>query len=246
MKSVILSVAKQLGLFAVASSITRAQIRIIAYHGIWFRDGHYGNHLFMSPKNIQSRIYWLKKSKYQVVPLGRALDGLKTRDNVPYETVITIDDGWYDPYKYLVRPSKTSPCRQRLTSIRGAVDSQIAIPNILIPALIHLSGRANLRFTRPGAAAPGEFAITSDGEKQIATSEFLNTLENLTDDQAAGLCRKIADGLGFDYDEIVRSRQFGLMTYDEFTDASKRGIDIQLYTDSHRFTSEAPKNRQRN
>ena len=73
-------------------------------------------------------------------------------------------------------------------------------PNILIPALIHLSDRASLRFTRPGAAAPGEFAITSDGEKQIATSEFLNTLENLADDQAAGLCRKIADGLGFDYD----------------------------------------------
>lgn len=97
-----------------------------------------------------------------------------------------------------------------------------------------------MRFTRPGAAAPGEFAITSDGEKQIATSEFLNTLENLTDDQAAGLCRKISDALGFDYDEIVRSRQFGLMTYDEFTDASRRGIYIQLHTDSHRFTPEAP------
>jgi len=52
LKSVILNVAKQLGLFAVASSITRAEIRIIAYHGIWFRDGHFGNHLFRSPENF--------------------------------------------------------------------------------------------------------------------------------------------------------------------------------------------------
>jgi hypothetical protein len=112
----------------VASSITRAQIRIIAYDGIGFRDGHYGNHLFMSPENFQSRIYWPKESKYQVVPLARALDGPKTRDNVPYETVITIDDGWYDPNKYMVPPLENESLPVTIDVYTGAVDSQIAIP----------------------------------------------------------------------------------------------------------------------
>jgi peptidoglycan/xylan/chitin deacetylase (PgdA/CDA1 family) len=240
LKSIILGIAKRLGLFEVASWLTRAQVRILAYHGIWFRNGHYGNHLFMSPEKFRSRMSWLKKSKYQVVPLDRALGDLKTGGTVSYSTVITIDDGWYGTYKYMLPSLENESLPATIYVYTGAVDTQVAMPNILIPALIHLSDRSKLRFTKPGEAAPIELDIASDGEKQIATSAFLHMLNKLTEDQARDFCREIAHGLGFDYDEIVRSRQFGLMTYDEITDASKRGIDIQLHTHSHQLTPESP------
>ena len=194
----------------------------------------------MSPEKFQSRISWLKKSKYQIIPLERALAGLETRDNVPYATVITIDDGWYGTYKYMLPPIENDSIPATIYVYTGAVDSQVAMPNILIPALIHSSDRTRLRFTKPGAAAPGEVDIGGDAEKQRATSEILDMLENLNEDQTTGLCREVADGLGFDYDEIVRSRQFGLMTYDEIADSNKRGIDIQLHTHSHHLSAESP------
>ncbi len=76
MKSLILNVAKRFGLFAVAGWITQNQVRILGYHGIWFRDGHFGNHLFMSPEKFQARLSWLENSKYRIVSLDQALDGL--------------------------------------------------------------------------------------------------------------------------------------------------------------------------
>lgn len=240
MKSFILSAARQLGLFEAASWLTRDQVRILAYHGIWFRDGHFGNHLFMSPEKFRARISWLKHSKYEVVPLGEALDGLETGKTVPYATVITIDDGWYGTYKYMVPPLEDVSLAATIYVYSGAVDSQAALPNILIPALVHLSDRPVLHFTPPGTAAPAKLDMGSNETKLNATSQLLNMLEQLDEDEAADLCREVAGGLGFDYDEIMRSRQFGMMTYDEIADSNKRGIDIQLHTHSHDLFPEAP------
>ena len=50
----------------------------------------------------------------------------------------------------------------------------------------------------------------------------------------------MAESLGFDYDEIVQSRQFGFMTYDEIADANRRGIDIQLHTHTHDLNPNHP------
>jgi len=240
LKSFILGAAKRLGLFEVASWVTRDQIRILAYHGIWFRDGHFGNHLFMSPEKFQSRMSWLKDSKYRVISLGEALEALKTRNSVPYTTVITIDDGWYGTYKYMVPALENDSLAATIYVYTGAVESQTPLPNILIPALIHLSGEPVLHVTRPGATTPEAIDMGGNDAKQRAASECLDMLENLDDERTAGLCREVADGLGFDYDEIVRSRQFGMMTYEEIADSSKRGIDIQLHTHNHCLYPEAP------
>jgi len=240
LKSFILSTARRLGLFEVASWITRSQIRILGYHGIWFRDGHFGNHLFMSPEKFQSRISWLKKSKYQVIPLETAFASLKNGNTQPYSTVITIDDGWYGTYKYMVPPIEKEILPATIYVYTEAVDLQVALPKILIPALLHLSDKSRLRFTKPGAVDSDEISIASETEKQRAVADFLSLLEKLTTDQAVALSREVANGLGFDYDEIVRSRQFGFMTYEEIADANRRGIDIQLHTHSHDLDAESP------
>lgn len=240
MKSLILTIAKRLGLFAVASWMTRGQVRILAYHGVWYRDGHFGNHLFMSPEKFRARLAWLGRSKYNVVPLGRALDGVRSGANPPYATVITIDDGWYGTYRYMVPALEAAAMPATVYVYTGAVESQAPLPNILIPALIHLSDRPVLRLAGQGRAAPETIEVGDDVAKQRAADRLLDELESLNDAGTAALCHDIASGLGFDYDEIVRSRQFGMMTYEEVADAARRGIDIQLHTHSHSLYPEAP------
>ena len=121
-----------------------------------------------------------------------------------------------------------------------AVDAQVGLAKILIPSLVHLSDVKSLRFTKPLTSVSGEFGLGSSGDKQQAASEFVDLLETLSPDQARDLCRQVADGLGFDYDEIAQSRQFGFMTYDEIADANKRGIDIPLHTHTHHLDPESP------
>jgi peptidoglycan/xylan/chitin deacetylase (PgdA/CDA1 family) len=194
----------------------------------------------MSPDKFQSRMAWLKQSKYQVVPLEQALEGLKTRKTDPYTTVITIDDGWYGTYKYMVPPIENESLSATIYVYTEAVDAQGALCKILVPALIQLSDKPMVRFTKPGASEPDEFDISSDGGKQRAVSAFLDILPELSPEQATGLGREVTVNLGLDYDEIVQSRQFGFMTYDEISDASKRGIDIQLHTHTHDLDAEKP------
>jgi peptidoglycan/xylan/chitin deacetylase (PgdA/CDA1 family) len=240
LKALVLNTAKRLGLFEVASWMTRSKIRILGYHGIWYRDGHFGNHLFMSPEKFQARMSWLKQSKYRVMPLSQALDGLKAPDRQPYSTVITIDDGWYGTYKYMLPSIEKENLSATLYVYTEAVDSQAALTNILIPALINLSEETCLRFTRPDTSEAEELNIGTAAEKEQAVSKFLDTLTELTPDQEIALGRNVAVGLGFDYDEIMRSRQFGFMTYDEITDADRRGLDIQLHTHTHHLDAETP------
>jgi peptidoglycan/xylan/chitin deacetylase (PgdA/CDA1 family) len=194
----------------------------------------------MSPEKFQSRISWLKNSKYQVIPLDQAIEALESPNNVPYATVITIDDGWYGTYKFMVPPLEKEAMPATIYVYTGAVDSQAALPNILLPALVHLSDRSELRIAEPGAASPRPLDIGSSEAKQRATTELLDMLENLDEDQIVRLCREVAGGLGFDYDEILQSRQFGMMTYDEIVEANNRGIDIQLHTHSHCLDPDAP------
>ncbi len=89
-----LLVAKYSGLFALARILTARKTRVLAYHGIWLGEGHFGNFLYMSADKFAARMALLKKWRYPVVPFKGRPD--KAQHRCP--TVITIDDGWYSAW----------------------------------------------------------------------------------------------------------------------------------------------------
>tara|TARA_R110002073_G_scaffold335986_1_gene529732 strand:- start:2265 stop:3287 length:1023 start_codon:yes stop_codon:yes gene_type:complete len=240
MKVIILRIAKTLGLFVISSWLTRNRLRILGYHGIWFLDDHYGNHLFMSPEKFHSRMTWLKNSKYHVISLDSALRGLKTGKGMPYSTVITIDDGWFGTFRYMLPVLQQENMGATLYVYTGAVDKQEVMGNILIPALVQLSIIKSFYLNDFSASQPTQIDISSELKKQKEASELVDIWQELDEDQAKIFCREVAESLGFDFDLIVESRQFSFMSYDEISIANKNGLDIQLHTDTHHLDVRAP------
>jgi peptidoglycan/xylan/chitin deacetylase (PgdA/CDA1 family) len=242
LKLAVLRIAKALGLFTLASWMTRHRLRILGYHGIWFLDGHYGNYLFMAPATFHERMTWLKNSKYHVTSLDAAVAELNNGRFTPYSTVITIDDGWYGTYRYMLPTLEQNSLPATLYIYTRPVDTQKILPNILIPALISLSSGQHLTIRHPADNTDIDFDIGTPGAKQQAVSKLLDIWGwgKLDADKTENLCRELTEKLGFDYEGIVASRQFSFMSYDEIADANGRGLDIQLHTDSHHVDVNTP------
>lgn len=239
-RSIYLHLCRILGLFAVARWVTRNRLRILGYHGIWFLDGHYGNRLFMSPSKFQSRMEWLKNSGYPIISLEKAIDDLTRSNLTPCSTVITIDDGWYGTYLHMLPLFEKYGLPATLYVYTGAVDSQKALPNILLPALIQLTKKKTLSVNSPSCYSKLEYDLSSHSAKQDSAEKILNIFWGLKENFVEDFCRRIASELGFDYDDIIRTRQFSFMNYEEISDANRRGLDIQLHTDSHRLNPKFP------
>ena len=239
-RSIILRLAKILGLFALARWLTRNRLRILGYHGIWFSNDHYGNYLFMSPNKFQSRMAWLKNSKYSVISLDQAIKDLSRITLTPYSTVITIDDGWYGTYLHMLPLLEKYSLPATLYVYTGAVDSQEALPHILLPALVHLSKNKRMYMSDPNTASQLDYEISNNSAKNEAAEKVRNIVWGLHEDQIESFCRHVVKELGFDYDQIIKTRQFSFMNYDEISEANQRGLDIQLHTDSHRLNKNAP------
>ena len=92
LKRRILLFAKYSGLFALARVLTSRKTRVLAYHGIWLGEGHFGNYLYMSAEKFAARMALLEKWGYPVVPFA-GKSSKNSLDRCP--TAITIDDGWY-------------------------------------------------------------------------------------------------------------------------------------------------------
>ncbi|HNP26876.1 MAG TPA: polysaccharide deacetylase family protein, partial [Nitrosomonas sp.] len=240
MKIAILYFAKLFGLFAFASWCTQYRIRILGYHGVWFSNGHFGNFLYINPEKFQSRIKWLKQSKYSVIPLSNAINALQQDKVVPYTTVITIDDGWYGTYKYMLPVLEQESIPAALYVYTEAVESQNPLFHILIPALIQLSQKSILEVSANEIGDALNFDI-SDSEKKVSvSSRIIELLNQLEEQKKEAFCRNITTALGFDFEEICKSRQFSFMTFDEIRNANKRGLDIQLHTHTHTVDINAP------
>ena len=233
MKTAILYFAKILGLFGLASWCTRYRIRILGYHGVWFSDNNFGNHLYIDPDKFQSRMKWLKKSKYSVISLSNAISNLQNKKVKPYTTVITIDDGWYGTYKYMLPVLEEESLPATLYVYTEAVESQKQLFHILIPALIRLSKKSNLKLSGIETGHALNLNINNSQEKNYVSSHIIGLLSQLEEKKKEIFCHHIATALGFDFEKICKSRQFSFITFDELSNANKRGLDIQLHTHTH-------------
>lgn len=239
-RTIFLCLSKILGLFALARWVTKNRLRILGYHGIWYSDGHFGNHLFMSPTKFESRMEWLKNSGYPIISLDQAINDLFREKLRSCSTVITIDDGWYGTYQHMLPVFEKYKLPATLYVYTRAVDSQKVIPNILLPALIQLTEKKSIKIN--GFDCYGEINcdLTTHSSKQVCLDKILSILLSLEENTVDAFCHYIASELGFDYDDIIKTRQFSFMSYEEISDANNRGLDIQLHTDSHELNPEMP------
>jgi peptidoglycan/xylan/chitin deacetylase (PgdA/CDA1 family) len=231
MRTLILRLAQACGLFALCRWLTRRQLRILCYHGIWLGPPpHFGDRLFMSPKAFAQRMQMLVRNGYRVLPLDVAMDRLRKGRVDARDVVITIDDGWQGTERHML------PELARLgfpvtiyVPTRNVVDAEPVLP-VLVSYLMQRVGSDAVRqrveplLPPPG---PGSDAAALD-------DRLLDWLEAMQDTRAreAGL-QRVGTALGIDVAALVDSGAFSLMTPDALRRAAAAGVDVQLHTHSH-------------
>ena len=102
--NILLGLAKLLGLFRVARSLTANDVRVLCYHGSWaVGDGFRGDAMFMLPETFERRLDELERMGVNVIPLGVAVEAFRRRRRLPpASVVITIDDGWHSTWQTMI------------------------------------------------------------------------------------------------------------------------------------------------
>ena len=78
-----------------SSEMPEGKAAVLMYHSIGINEVPFT----VSPSNFQKQMDYLKKAKYNVIPLAELVDLLKKKKDIPRKTVVlTFDDGFEDNY----------------------------------------------------------------------------------------------------------------------------------------------------
>lgn len=234
LKHYILTIAKYTGLFALSRRLTSRKVRVLAYHGIWLGDGHFGNFLFMEHQVFARRMALLRQWGYPVVPLQSLIDGLeKLPDNA---TAITIDDGWYGTYKHMlpVLEEHDFPATIYLTTYYCLNNKPVA--NVVLQYCFqNIDSEQYPELDLPSWQL-GPVSLATERARANALELVLGTLDALVGNAEKQMFLiAIADAVGIDMARITTERWFHLMNPEEVTDAARRGLSFELHTHRHRI-----------
>jgi peptidoglycan/xylan/chitin deacetylase (PgdA/CDA1 family) len=218
----------------------RQRLLILCYHGVSLRDEHEWNGtLFVSPGFLRRRFEILRDGGYTVLRLDEAVGKLRRGSLPPRSVVLTFDDGFHDFFSAAMPLLEefAYPATNYMSSYY-CVD-QRPIPTV---ALDYLLWRAGPRRLAP-ATLPGQdraVDLHEPRQRRTLASKLLDQARagpGAADAQDA-LLHEVAARLEIDWDDVVRSRLFHVMTPAEVTATARRGFDVQLHTHRHRTPRE--------
>ena len=231
-------IAKYTGIFALCRWLTRRQVRILAYHGIWLGEGHYGNFLYISATKFSER---MKKIQTMGLPVLSLDEALKDRDKETLPAcpvVITIDDGWYSTYLHMlpVLEKYNFPATLYLTTYYS--EKQVPVYNVLIQYMLMTTAETILDVGALGVSDNEIIDLCNVDQRQRTSIRLQSFVDNLDFESRDPLVCQIATLLGIDYKKIIDDKWFHLVSFDQVSDMADRGIDVQLHTHRHRISIE--------
>lgn len=222
------------------SAWRRRRVLILCYHGVSLQDEHeWDPELFVTPAFLRRRFEILRETGCEVLPLGEAAQCLRRGTLPPRSVVLTFDDGFYNFF------AAAAPLLEEFD----------------YPATIYLSSyhcvhqrpilRLTLRYllwrVPPQVLAAGElpgqddpFDLQDVRQREELAAVLLDEARALSGEREAqqAWLGQVATRLGIDWENVVRSRLFHLMTAVEVADLARRGFDVQLHTHRHQTPRE--------
>lgn len=238
-RTAMLQTAKASGLFSASRWLTRKQLRILCYHGVWLGGApHYGDCLFMSAERFAQRIKLIERLSYPVLPLDEAVARLANGTLPDCALAITIDDGWYSTAAAMLPVLKRHgmPATVYVTTYYALARRPVL--NVLLGFMLARCERLPRPDELPDAArahVPHARAPDIEERQRIAAAlaDHLDALPTLAARWDA--LERLAGAFRFDLDAVLADRRFDLMTEDEIRAMRRDGFDVQLHTHSHRM-----------
>jgi peptidoglycan/xylan/chitin deacetylase (PgdA/CDA1 family) len=237
-KRTLLHVVRALGGFRIARYVTRRRLRILCYHGFQLRDEcAFRPQLFMAPGTFASRLDYLARQGFPVLPLPEALARLRDGTLPDGSVAITIDDGFHAVASVAagMLAAHRFPAMVYLTTYY--VERPNPIFRLVVQYMFWKSRASPLDVGALLGGRPGDIRNLADTAARDAAMEALmdHGERNCDEPGRVDLLRRLGRELGVDYDDIVESRILTLMTPQEARDMLEKGIDVQLHTHRHRF-----------
>lgn len=237
MKQVIYKVSKYVGLFAVCRWITRKNIRILGYHGIWLGEGHFGNFLFMSPDKFACRMQKIKDMGFPVLSLDDALKLQSTGEHPDFTTVITIDDGWYSSYLYMLPPLEEQKFTATMYVTTYYSEKQAPIFNVALQYLFSATEVETLNTSKLGLPVGKVVDLRVSSQKDEVVALLLQHAAQFSSEaERQSFLSLLSEHLKISYSAIFEKKLFHLASADQLQNMTSRCIDIQLHTHRHRIS----------
>ncbi|MCC6340918.1 MAG: polysaccharide deacetylase family protein [Bryobacterales bacterium] len=232
-----LGLLHSVGAFSLAagSAKRRKRLLILCYHGISLRDEHlWDGNLYITIEYFRRRLALLKSLDANVLPLEEGVTRLYKGDLPPRSVVITFDDGFHDYVHHAVPVLREFgyPCTLYLTT--HYCFHRRPVFNLGLGYVLWKSGRTDVDLSALGI--PRTMPVRSTLERQAVTQVLLERSGILGMDTVGKdeMIHQIAEQLGVDYPDIVRSRMLQVLTPDEAARVVRPGFDIQLHTHRHK------------
>ncbi len=238
MKHLVYWLAKYTGVFALCRWITRKDVRVLCYHGIWIGQGeHFGNFLYMSPEKFSNRMAQLKRLGYPVITLDEALQRLEQDELEDCSTAITIDDGWFGSYQHMVPALEAQRFPAMIYLTTYYCEKQTPVFDVAIQYMVARSRATHIDLAKLGIGSNERLVLQTDSEKNLAIERLQEAADEFRGvDARREFVRRVGSLLAIDYTEIEQGRWFHLMSPEQVTDSAQRGMDFQLHTHRHRLS----------
>jgi peptidoglycan/xylan/chitin deacetylase (PgdA/CDA1 family) len=221
---------KYMGLFRVARYLTRRGLRIVCYHGFAVAEEYkYRSTLFIRDEFFRTRIDYLKRNGYPILPLRDALEALAEDRLPPCSTVITMDDGWRGVYTIALPIIREMQIPVTVYVATEYVENQVPVYTVTASYLFWQSKVRRIKLPR----GIGTYDTECEAEKaEEAAQKFGATLppsERLT------YLKELAEALDVPFDEIERQHLFEVMDEEQLRGLATAGVDIQLHSHQHQW-----------
>ncbi len=220
------------------SAWRRQRLLILCYHGVSLQDEHeWDSELFVTPAFLRRRFEILRDGGCMVLPLGEAVRSLRRGTLPPRSVVLTFDDGFHN--FFVAAAPLLEEFGYPATNYMSSYYCVHQRP-ILGLTLRYLLWRARVQVLAPGVlpGQDGSVDLQDPQQREKLAANLLGQVLSGGPEAQQALLGEVAARLGIDWDNIVRSRLFHLMTAAEVTDIARRGFDVQLHTHRHRTPRE--------
>lgn len=236
LKLLALALAKYSGLFLLCRWYTRKDLRILAYHGIWLGEGHYGNYLYMSANKFASRMEKLRELNVPIVELSDGLSMQRAGTLPNCATVITIDDGWYSTYLRMLPALEKNGFPATIYVTTYYCQNEQPVLTVLLQYMLDVTGSSQIDLAALGINGYGKVLLASDSEKEKVMSVVLEYASLMSSEKKKQeLLAKVGRALGVDYAKLAAEKVFNLVSLEQLKEIHDRGFDLQLHTHRHRI-----------
>lgn len=242
LKRATLQLLKSVGVFGLVgnSAWRRQRLLILCYHGVSRLDEHlWRPALYLEPSVLEQRLNLLQQHHCNVLPLGRALQLLQTKELLPRSVAITFDDGAYDFFS-LAHPLLKSfgfPVTVYQTTYYS--DRQVPVFNLICSYLLW-KRRGGLVDKGAELGLKPPLDLRSEANRHAIVQTLIDNCsrDGLDARQRNEVAARLARLLEVDYAEILSKRILHLMSPQEIAYLAREGVDFQLHTHHHQTPSE--------